>query len=58
MKAFTHSGFWGTYVVFVPDLNASFAVNYSQRSSTNGPVSVMPKLIGVFAEMQRDPEAK
>lgn len=57
-KAFTHSGFWGTYVVFVPNLNASFAVNYSQRSSTNGSVSILPNLIEEFTEKQKEQLAK
>jgi D-alanyl-D-alanine carboxypeptidase len=31
MKVYTHSGFWGTQVVYIPTIKTSIAVNYSQR---------------------------
>lgn len=35
-KAYTHTGFWGTQVVYFPEINASAAVNYSSRWKNKG----------------------
>jgi D-alanyl-D-alanine carboxypeptidase len=40
MKFFTHSGFWGTQVVYSPKYDISFSVNYSKGwlGSYNAPL--------------------
>lgn len=36
MEAYTHTGFWGTQVVYVPTLKTAIAANYSQIWKTKG----------------------
>ena len=45
LKAYTHSGFWGTQVVYIPSIKASIAVNYSQRWEKKGIAPVVPMLV-------------
>lgn len=42
--AFTHSGFWGTQVVYIPELKTSIAVNYSQKWDVPGPAPVLSEI--------------
>ena len=45
MKAYTHSGFWGTQVVYIPSIKAGIAVNYSQRWENKGIAPVIPIIV-------------
>lgn len=45
MTAYTHSGFWGTQVVYIPEINTALAANYSQRWNVKGPAPVIQKLV-------------
>ncbi len=45
MRAYTHSGFWGTQVVYIPDIKAAIAVNYSQHWGKKGPAPVIPMFV-------------
>jgi len=48
MDAYTHSGFWGTQVVYIPEMDIAISANYSQRwyNSRNAPV--ISKIIDVI----------
>jgi D-alanyl-D-alanine carboxypeptidase len=45
LPAYTHSGFWGTQVVYIPGIKASIAVNYSQYWNKKGIAPVIPQLV-------------
>lgn len=44
MTAYTHSGFWGTQVVYIPAINTTLATNYSQHWNGKGPAPIIQKL--------------
>ena len=48
MEAFTHSGFWGTQVVYIPQINTSIATNYSQYWSSRGNAPVIGKAAAII----------
>lgn len=45
LDVYTHTGFWGTQVVYIPSMNTSIAVNYSQVWNKRGPAPVIPEII-------------
>ncbi len=45
MKAYTHSGFWGTQVVYIPEIETAIAANYSQRWTVRGIAPVVAKVL-------------
>jgi D-alanyl-D-alanine carboxypeptidase len=45
MDVYTHTGFWGTQVIYIPSMNTSIAVNYSQVWNKRGPAPVLPEII-------------
>jgi D-alanyl-D-alanine carboxypeptidase len=45
LVAYTHSGFWGTQVVYIPSIKASIAVNYNQYWNTRGNAPIIPLLV-------------
>ena len=45
MPVYTHTGFWGTQVVYIPDIKASIAVNYSQRWNNKGFAPIIPLIV-------------
>ncbi|MBX7125165.1 MAG: beta-lactamase family protein [Cyclobacteriaceae bacterium] len=45
LEVFTHTGFWGTQVAYVPGLRASVAVNYSEIWTKRGPAPVLPEFL-------------
>ena len=45
LKAYTHSGFWGTQVIYIPDLKTSIAANYSQRWNRKKFPPIMPVIV-------------
>lgn len=48
LDAYTHSGFWGTQVAFVPSMNATIAANYSQIWTARGNAPVLAKTLSVL----------
>ena len=52
MEAFTHEGFWGTQVVYIPSLETALATNYSQiwiPSKVRGAPAI-PKIVILLRE--------
>lgn len=45
LTAYTHSGFWGTQLVYIPNLETSIAVNYSQLWTTRGVAPIVPIIV-------------
>lgn len=45
IKAYTHTGFWGTQVIYIPSLKTSIAVNYSQRWREKGFAPIIPIIV-------------
>jgi len=50
LVAYTHTGYWGTQVIYIPKLNTSIAVNYSQHWIEKGPAPVLVKIISALNE--------
>lgn len=50
LKAYTHTGFWGTQVIYIPDLKTSIAVNYSQRWTQKGFAPIIPIIVKKLLE--------
>jgi len=48
IEAYTHSGFWGTQVVYIPSMNTTIAVNYSQRWLTSGPAPLISEILSLL----------
>lgn len=42
MTAYTHTGFWGTQVIYIPMIKTSIATNYSQRWSNSSFAPIIP----------------
>jgi D-alanyl-D-alanine carboxypeptidase len=45
MQAYTHMGFWGTQVIYIPEIKTSIAVNCSQRWTNQGEAPVIPVIV-------------
>lgn len=45
LKAYTHAGFWGTQVVYIPKIKTSISANYSQRWTNKGFAPIIPVII-------------
>lgn len=45
LAAYTHSGFWGTQVVYIPKLKTAIAANYSQRWNQRGMAPIIPIIV-------------
>lgn len=45
LEGFTHTGFWGTQVVFFPKINTAITVNYSQRWKNKGNAPLIKELL-------------
>lgn len=52
-KVYTHSGFWGTQVIYVPSLNASIAANYSQIWTTRGNCPILAKALTILQSSKK-----
>jgi D-alanyl-D-alanine carboxypeptidase len=50
MDVYTHTGFWGTQVVYIPQLNTSIAANYSSIWDKRGPAPIIPEIIKILHE--------
>ncbi len=48
MDVYTHTGFWGTQVIYIPSMNTSIAVNYSQAWSKRGQAPVLSEIITIL----------
>ncbi|MCU0377457.1 MAG: beta-lactamase family protein [Bacteroidales bacterium] len=48
IEAYTHTGFWGTQVVYIPSMNTTIAVNYSQRWVTKGPAPIISQILALL----------
>lgn len=55
MDVYTHTGFWGTQVIYIPLMNTTIAVNYSQRWNERGQAPVLDELITL---LQKDSEIR
>lgn len=54
MTAYTHTGFWGTQVIYIPEIKTSIAVNYSQKWKTNSFAPIIPIIVEKLLEMKSD----
>lgn len=45
LKAYTHTGFWGTQVIYIPNLKTSIATNYSQWWKKKGFAPIIPIIV-------------
>jgi D-alanyl-D-alanine carboxypeptidase len=48
MDVYTHTGFWGTQVIYIPSMNTSIAVNYSQVWTKSRYAPVLKEVIGIL----------
>lgn len=48
VEAYTHTGFWGTQVVYVPSISTVISTNYSQRWTNSAVAPVIPKIVGLL----------
>jgi len=49
-EAYSHSGFWGTQVVYLPEIKTAIAVNYSQHWPQRGVAPIIPAILKVITE--------
>ncbi|PKP38830.1 MAG: serine hydrolase [Bacteroidetes bacterium HGW-Bacteroidetes-15] len=47
-EAYTHTGFWGTQVVYIPEIETAISANYSQRWTDSRIAPVIPKILEVI----------
>jgi D-alanyl-D-alanine carboxypeptidase len=53
LEAYTHTGFWGTQVAYVPSLDAAIALNYSQfLKKTGGKAPALDKIVEALVKSQ------
>jgi D-alanyl-D-alanine carboxypeptidase len=50
LTAFTHAGFWGTQVVYIPSKKTCIAVNYSQYWNKRGNAPIIPIIVKLLDE--------
>ena len=50
-EAYMHSGFWQTYAIYVPEHNASIAVNFTKNGSSK---YVIKKVISILSQISND----
>lgn len=50
MEAYTHSGFWGTQVVYIPEIKTSISVNYSQIWKNRGNAPILETVVNKLKE--------
>jgi D-alanyl-D-alanine carboxypeptidase len=48
MDVYTHTGFWGTQVIYIPSMNTSIAVNYSQAWTKSRYAPVLKEIIDIL----------
>lgn len=47
-EAYTHTGFWGTQTVYVPEMDLAVSANYSQRWHNSSIAPAIPRIIEVI----------
>ncbi len=47
-EAFTHTGFWGTQTVYIPEMDIAISANYSQRWHNSSIAPAIPSIIEVI----------
>jgi len=52
LKAFTHSGFWGTQVIYIPSIKTTMTANYSQWWSKKGSAPIIPIIVKQIMKIQ------
>lgn len=45
MEAYTHTGFWGTQTVYIPEMDLAITANYSQKWQNSRIAPAIPKII-------------
>lgn len=50
LKAYTHTGFWGTQVIYIPGIKTSIAANYSQKWPKKGFAPIIPIIVKQLLE--------
>jgi D-alanyl-D-alanine carboxypeptidase len=48
LDAWTHTGYWGTQVVYIPSLNTTIAAHYSNGWQVRGQAPVLEKVVEVL----------
>ncbi|MBI9066811.1 MAG: beta-lactamase family protein, partial [Salinivirgaceae bacterium] len=48
--AYTHSGFWGTQVIYIPEIRTAIATNYSQHWTQKGIAPIIPKILKTITQ--------
>ncbi|MFA8449353.1 MAG: serine hydrolase domain-containing protein [Bacteroidales bacterium] len=48
VEAYTHSGFWGTQVVYIPSIETAIAVNYSQHWPGKGNAPILEDVLKII----------
>ncbi|MDX9694181.1 MAG: serine hydrolase domain-containing protein [Bacteroidales bacterium] len=54
MTAYTHTGFWGTQVIYIPEIKTSIAVNYSQKWKTKNFAPIIPIIVEKILQMKSE----
>ncbi len=49
MDVYTHTGFWGTQVIYIPAMNTSIAVNYSQVWTKSRYAPVLKEILEILS---------
>ena len=52
-EAYTHTGFWGTQAVYIPELDLAISANYSQRWHNSSIAPAIPKIIEVIEKKEQ-----
>jgi D-alanyl-D-alanine carboxypeptidase len=50
MNAWTHTGYWGTQVAYIPELDLTMATNYSMRWQKRGQAPVLEYVAALFGK--------
>lgn len=50
MEAYTHAGFWGTQVIYIPEIKTSICVNYSQIWTNRRNAPILETIVGRLKE--------
>ncbi|HBS85558.1 MAG: hypothetical protein A2W91_17255 [Bacteroidetes bacterium GWF2_38_335] len=50
LKAYTHTGFWGTQVIYIPKIETIIAANYSQRWTKQAFAPIIPIIVKQLLE--------
>lgn len=51
-EAFTHTGFWGTQTVYIPEMDLAISANYSQRWHNSNIAPAIPKILEVIEKKE------